>query len=156
LQFNVISARLWPARLAAAALMAAGCKRVPRGMTLVELVVVVAVVTILLALATPAYQRYLLRVRRSQAIGLLLQASMCQERVHASQGSYDPSLCQPASAQAHYHLAYSQAGSDRYQLTATPQGVQADDPCGSLWMNESGARGVSAGGVNSVKCWSGR
>lgn len=156
MQLIVISARLWPARLAAAALMATGCKRTPPGMTLVELVVVLAIVAILLALAAPAYQRHLLRIHRSQAIGLLLQASMCQERVHASQGSYDPSLCRPASTQAHYRLAYSQAGSDRYQLTATPEGVQADDPCGSLWMNESGARGVSARGVNSVKCWSGR
>lgn len=127
-----------------------------RGMTLVELVIVMAVIATLLALAAPAYERFMWRVHRSEAIGLLLQASMCQERVHASMGSYDASLCRPASTQAHYSIAYGLADVDRYRVMATPLGAQADDPCGSLWLDESGGRGVSAGGVSSARCWSGR
>jgi len=127
-----------------------------RGMTLVELVIVMAVIAILLALAAPVFERYIWRVRRSEAIGLLLQASMCQERVHASKGSYDASLCRPASTQDHYRIAYGLADIDRYLVMATPQGGQANDPCGSLWLDESGGRGVTAADSSSVRCWSGR
>ena len=77
-----------------------------KGMTLIELVIVVAVMGILMATAVPSYQHYMLRVHRSEAIRMLMQASMCQERINASRGSYDTSLCNPASEHQRYQLAY--------------------------------------------------
>ena len=43
-----------------------------KGMTLIELVIVVAVMGILLAIAIPSYSGYMLRVHRSEAISSMI------------------------------------------------------------------------------------
>jgi type IV pilus assembly protein PilE len=127
-------------------------------MTLIELVIVVAIMAILLTLAVPNYRSYTLRVHRSEAIRMLMQASMCQERVHANQGIYDTGRCQAVSDQQHYQLTYipSDALVQSYSVVATPVGAQRADPCGSLSLNQSGARGISAVNISVTKCWNGR
>ena len=129
-----------------------------QGMTLIELSIVVAIVGILLTMAVPSYRSYNLRVHRSEAIRMLLQASMCQERLNASRGSYDTSLCKPVSDQKRYQLSYHSAGSKgrAYVAMATPTGAQLADPCGSLLLDQSGAKSISASNVSAVNCWSGR
>jgi type IV pilus assembly protein PilE len=128
------------------------------GMTLIELTIVVAIVGILLTMAVPSYRSYTLRVHRSEAIRMLLQASMCQERLNASRGTYDTSLCKPVSDQNRYQLSYHSDDSmgRTYVAMATPTGTQLDDPCGSLLLDQSGARSISASNVSTVNCWSGR
>lgn len=127
-------------------------------MTLIELVIVVAIMAILLTIAVPSYRHYMLRVHRTEAVRMLLQASMCQERIHAKQGTYDTSLCQPVSEQQRYRLAYKSAGPKGlgYIVMATPYGAQIADPCGSLSLDQNGARGISAGNISVMKCWNGR
>ena len=127
-------------------------------MTLIELTIVLAIVGILLTLAVPSYRSYNLRVHRSEAIRMLLQASMCQERLNASRGRYDTSLCKPASDQNRYQLSYQSADSKgrTYVAMATPTGTQLADPCGSLLLNQSGAKSVSASKVSATICWTGR
>jgi type IV pilus assembly protein PilE len=129
-----------------------------RGMTLVELIIVVAVMGILLATAVPSYQTYMLRVHRTEAIRMLLQVAMCQERIHARAGSYDTSRCQPASAQQGYQLSYGSANTQGqpYVAIATPNGAQMADACGSLSLDQNGNRIANGSKTNSVKCWNGR
>jgi len=128
------------------------------GMTLIELIIVVAVIGILLAIAVPGYRNYTLRVHRTEAIRMLLQASMCQERLIASRGNYDTSLCKPVSEQKRYQLSYDLPGSQgrSYVAMAVPIGAQTNDPCGSLSLDQSGARGVSATNISIDTCWNGR
>jgi type IV pilus assembly protein PilE len=128
------------------------------GMTLIELIIVVAVMGILLATAVPSYRNYTLRVHRTEAIRMLLQASMCQERLIASRGNYDTSLCKPVSEQRRYQLSYNSPDSQgrSYVAMAVPTGAQLDDPCGSLILDQAGARGVSASNISIEKCWSSR
>ena len=128
------------------------------GMTLVELTIVVAVMGILMATAVPGYRSYTLRVHRTEAIRMLLQAAMCQERLLASRGSYDTSQCQPASAQQAYRLTYASPDTQgqTYMAMAVPSGAQLADPCGSLSLDQSGVRGISAPGTSVVKCWNAR
>jgi type IV pilus assembly protein PilE len=56
-------------------------------MTLVELIIVVAVMGILLATAVPSYQTYMLRVHRTEAIRMLLQVAMCGAQMADACGS---------------------------------------------------------------------
>jgi type IV pilus assembly protein PilE len=128
------------------------------GMTLIELIIVVAVMGILLAAAVPGYQTYMLRVHRTEAIRMLLQASMCQERIHARAGHYDTSQCQPASAQQRYQISYDSGDTQgqTYVVTATPHGAQLADTCGRLSLDQNGKRAVSGPDMASLKCWHGR
>jgi len=127
-------------------------------MTLIELTIVVAVMGILLTTAVPSYRSYSMRVHRTEAIRMLLQASMCQERLNAKHGEYDTSQCRPASEQQRYQLTYEAQDLQgrTYTAMAVPIGPQLADPCGSLILDQSGSREISAANVNAVKCWSGR
>ena len=127
-------------------------------MTLIELAIVVAVMGILLTMAVPGYRGYMLRVHRTEAIGMLLQVSMCQERIHASRGSYDTSLCPSGTEQQGYRLSYNPVDTQgqTYTAVAIPQGAQLTDPCGSLSLDQNGARGISEMNTSVIKCWNGR
>ncbi len=127
-------------------------------MTLIELVIVLAVMGILLALAVPSYQRYMLRVHRTEAIRMLLQASMCQQRIHAGNGNYDTSQCHPGGEHKRYKVTYKPPGAQgrTYIALATPKGAQIADPCGILSLNQNGARGISGLSTSVMKCWNGR
>jgi len=129
-----------------------------RGMTLIELVIVVAIVAILLTLAVPSYRSYTLRVHRSEAIRMLMQASMCQERVHARHGSYDTGQCHTVSEQQRYRLSYTttNAQGQSYVVVAAPKGGQLEDPCGTLSLDQNGAKSISAVSISVMKCWNGR
>ena len=133
-------------------------RRLVDGFSLIELMIVVAVMAILLTIAMPGYQRYMLRVHRTEAIGMLLQASMCQQRIYASNGTYDIARCQLDTADMRYEIEYSPADSQgrAYIAMATPMGSQLEDPCGSLSLDQNGARAISTPDVSVTKCWNGR
>jgi len=128
------------------------------GMTLIELVIVMAVMGILLALAVPSYQSHMLRVHRTEAIRILLQASMCQQRIYAGHGTYDTGQCHPGSEYQRYQVTYHPSDSQghTYIAMASPKGAQLADPCGSLSLDQNGARSISGADINVLKCWNGR
>lgn len=129
-----------------------------RGVTLIELVIVVAVMGILLGAAVPSYQSYMLRVHRTEAIRVLLQASMCQQRVRAADGHYDTSQCIFTSPEQHYQLSYEPPATQGHGFlaVATPVGAQQADNCGSLSIDQLGELGISGGDASVAKCWSAR
>ena len=83
---------------------------------------------------------------------------MCQERIHASRGSYDTGLCQAGSEQKRYQLTYQSPDvqGQSYMAMAIPKGTQLADPCGNLLLDQSGARSISAMDISVMKCWNGR
>lgn len=129
-----------------------------QGMTLIELVIVMAVMGILLALAIPSYQSHMLRVHRTEAIRMLLQASMCQQRIYASHGNYDTKQCHPSSEYQRYQIAYQPPDTlgRTYIAMATPKGAQLADACGSLSLDQNGTRSISGMSTSIMKCWNGR
>jgi type IV pilus assembly protein PilE len=128
------------------------------GFSLTELMIVVALAGVLLSLAVPGYRNFVLRAHRTAAIGKLLQAAACEERIYAARMAYDTTRCLP-DAGKRYRLEFAEPGSDAargYTLLATPTGPQARDGCGTLILDQLGRRSVTNASVDAGKCWSGR
>jgi type IV pilus assembly protein PilE len=130
------------------------------GFTVIELLIVLAVVGLLLTIAVPQYQQFLQRGHRVEAITLLTEAAACQERIRAGTGAYDPDRCVPLTAEnGHYRLTSGPGSDDTaggYVLTATPVNPSKDDRCGSLSLDHTGRRRISGPAANHWACWSGR
>ena len=126
------------------------------GFSLVELVLVVAILGLLLTLAAPGYQGFVRRAHRSDAIAHLLQMAACQERLRAENGAYDTTRCLPGASRR-YAFAYAPDSPPRsYVVEARPLDAQVDDTCGTLLLLHDGARQVSAPGADAVRCWAAR
>jgi type IV pilus assembly protein PilE len=113
------------------------------GFTLVEVMIVVAVVAILAAIAIPSYQDYITRSKRAAARQVLMEASQYLERNYTTAGCYDfantpaclarsgsatvqPStlLRAPSEGRISYSVVWTFSNSGQaYALTATPCGV---------------------------------
>jgi len=129
------------------------------GMTLIEIVLVVGLLALLLSLAMPTYQGYLVRGHRVEAIRLLLTAAACQERHRARRGAFDTTRCSGNSDNEFYRLIIEpeeQSSSTEFLLIAEPLKRQQHDICGSLSLDQSGTRGISGPPDKLHKCWAGR
>jgi type IV pilus assembly protein PilE len=126
-----------------------------RGMTLIELMIVVAIVAILASIALPAYGRYVMRAKRTDATSALLQIAAAQERFYLQNNTYagDPAdLGITGTPDNLYALTIAGAGAAGYTATATAQGSQAaDTDCATFSINQLGQR--TATGADSDVCW---
>ncbi|MCB1699229.1 MAG: type IV pilin protein [Pseudomonadales bacterium] len=136
-----------------------------RGFTLVEVVIVVAIIGILMAIVLPGYQDSLQKGRRADAKAGLMDAANRQERFMLDRSSYTADMTQlgfaadPAiSAETHYAIDVAADPNcpiaSCYILTATPVvgGAQADDSrCTKFILDSNGAR--DAEGSAAAECW---
>ena len=113
-----------------------------RGFTLIELMIVVAVIAVLGAIALPSYQDYVRKGRRADGRALIQAAALAQEKVRLGSATYTTTLtslngacgADPCySEQGFYGLTVPAAGATGYSLTATPRLAQASDSaCATL------------------------
>lgn len=130
-----------------------------RGMTLMELMIVVAIVGILAAIAYPSYRQYVLRAGRAEAKATLMQQAQSLEKCFTRYGVYNDVVNCPAAtavtngAALKYQVTVATTATT-FVLTATPLGGQvADAQCGSFTLNQANQRGVSAGPAAVQTCW---
>ena len=107
-----------------------------RGFTLIELMIVVAVVAILAAIAYPSFNEQVRKARRSDALAEAGRMQLALERWRADNPSYastSGATNYPAPINtAFYTFALNGQTATTYTLTASPQGGQSGDRCGNL------------------------
>ncbi len=143
------------------------------GFTLLELMIVVAVVAILAAIAIPSYQSSIAKSRRADAQSALQGFAQAMERFHTQNATYvgagttgtgnvetgPPTIFATKSpidgSQTFYNLTIRAADANSYELLATAVNGQAGD--GNLELFSTGRRGWDRdnnGGFGSAdQCW---
>ena len=129
-----------------------------RGFTLIELMVVVAIVAILAAIAIPSFQGQILKSRRTEAITSLQDIQLKLERWRVDHASYaDPGgatsyPATPPTGHYEFQITAAAATPNDYIISATPQGGQADDSCKTLTITNSGGV-VTKSASGTGNCW---
>jgi len=141
-----------------------------QGVTLLELMIVVAIVAMISAFAYPSYMQYVISTKRTVATSALLQIADRQQQFFMDNKSFSNDLtalgfaANPlvladdgnstvvGDADAVYSVSLTNVAVTTYTITAAPLHGQGerDTDCASLTLNQAGARGNSAGGDD---CW---
>ncbi|MFT4269150.1 MAG: type IV pilin protein [Xenophilus sp.] len=133
-----------------------------RGFTLVEAMVVAALIAVLAAIALPGYRDSVRRGSRAEARTALLQAAQWLERVATATGTYLPTdkagdfPAALGSVPSKTYLIRLEGTDDAgrgYLLKAVPQGGQAGDRCGTFTLAHDSTRGVEGATAGADECW---
>jgi len=140
------------------------------GFTLIELMIVLAVVAVLATIAYPMFQDSVRKSRRADAIAGLTRLQQLQERVRGQQPSYAAAVAAmpgppPAtSPERHYDLAIDSASATGYTMTAVASAGSPqfnDTRCRRLRVQMAGGTitysSLNAAGdvdaTNANRCW---
>ena len=137
------------------------------GFSLIELMIVVAIIAIISAVAFPAYKKQTLKGHRVDAKSAVLEAAAREEKFFATNNKYSSTATDLNYAALPFNvvsgtqtvyvlsIAVNAAGST-YTVTATPSGDQQGDACYTYVLDNLGTQSnqVSGGGANSTSgCW---
>ena len=128
--------------------------KVNPGFTLIELMVVVAIIGILATLAYPSYIDSVRKSNRADAKTTMLQVASQEERYYTENNVYGSmtaigyTASTVPSQSGRHNITLTTANADAsYTISATP--VAADSTCGALTLTNTGLTGSAIAGT----CW---
>ncbi len=141
-----------------------------RGFSLLELMIVVAIIAIISAIAYPSYMEFVVTAKRTTASSALLQVADKQQQFFMDNKSYTNDLTNlgfaanpliindegesvaSGDSDSIYSISLSNVTATTYTATAAPQKVQADrdSECASFTITQAGAKGHTGTGDD---CW---
>ncbi len=141
-------------------------RKFEKGVTLLELMIVLVVFGILIAIALPTYSGYVIRAGRTDAQAALKFAAQYMERLRTEKGSYTPGgivptlptdlAASPAQGATRYTISLSNVTAATYTLTATPTAAISDaEFCGTLSLDSTGLKAFTGTDPNATmkNCW---
>lgn len=120
------------------------------GFTLIEILVVIAIVAILVGLAVPSYEGSVRKTRRADAQKELVKFAGIAERVFTETNSYT-SLTVPVPEHAGiYTYTLPVKTATAYTIQAAPVSGQSADKCGTMALTSTGLRTHTG---SDSECW---
>lgn len=133
--------------------------KLQKGFTLIEILIVVAILGIIAAIAIPSYTSFMNKTRRTDAMTILTELAGEQQRYLSENNRYANDLTDLGypndpftTVEGFYTVSVENPSATSYVLTATPVpgGPQAGDTeCGAFTLNSGGVKGSNSG----TECW---
>ncbi len=129
-----------------------------RGITLLELMIVVVIVSILTAIAYPNYREYVTRAKRTEAKAALLQIATNQERFYLQNNTYTTNMTNLGFPVAGAFLSDSDSyiinvgAADANDFTATATFQLGGDEAGKCLTFQIDGRGAKTSAPDT-NCW---
>ncbi|MCU0121974.1 prepilin-type N-terminal cleavage/methylation domain-containing protein [Pseudomonas sp. B2M1-30] len=129
-------------------------RRSNRGFTLIEIMIVIAIIGIVITIGYPSLTEYVKKGRRAEVVSVLSEQAQILERYYTKNNTYTNAT--GLSAGTDFYTITPTITDQTYLLTATRKaGAMATDKCGDFTLTNTGVRSMNNAttGLTTKDCW---
>jgi type IV pilus assembly protein PilE len=130
-------------------------RRTSRGFTLIEIMIVIAIIGIVITIGYPSLTEYVKKGRRTEVAGLLSEQAQILERFYSKSNVYTGAT--GLSAGNDFYTITPALTDQAFKLTAVRKAgsAMATDKCGDFTITNTGVRSMenAAAGLTAKNCW---
>ncbi|WLG89672.1 type IV pilin protein [Pseudomonas cucumis] len=130
-------------------------RRFNRGFTLIEIMIVIAIIGIVITIGYPSLTEYVKKGRRTEVAGLLSEQAQILERFYSKNNVYTNAT--GLSSGNDFYTITPTLTDQTFLLTATRKAgsTMASDKCGDFTLTNTGVRSMvnATSGLTTKDCW---